>query len=112
MAFELTNILEAMLPDILSGEVRRQLLPFQQFGMDAYDQHFLIMGPVENADVAAFRQGVVDPPQEMVGKLLSAGRLEVMDFTAQRIYAGHHVLDDAVLARRIHALKHDEHRPS
>ena len=44
-------------------------------------------------------------------QLFGAGRLEGMHLAALRIDAGHHVLDDAVLAGGVHALQHDEHGP-
>ena len=45
-------------------------------------------------------------------ELLGAGRLVGVDLAALRIDAGHHVLDDAVLACGVHALQNDKHRPS
>ena len=62
--------------------------------------------------VPAPRQRLRDPPQEVVVPLLGARRLERVHVAALRIDAGHDVLDDAVLAGRIHALKHDEHGPT
>ncbi len=44
-------------------------------------------------------------------ELLCARRLERMHLAALRIDARHDVLDDAILAGRIHALQHDQHRP-
>ena len=50
-------------------------------------------------------------PEEIVVELVRARRLERMHLAALRIDAGHHVLDDAVLAGGVHALQHDQHRP-
>ena len=51
-------------------------------------------------------------PEKIVVEFLRARRLERMHLAALRIDAGHHVLDDAVLAGRIHRLEHDQHRPA
>ena len=48
---------------------------------------------------------------KIVRQLLAAGGLECVHLAALRIDAGHHVLDDAVLARRVHALEHQQHCP-
>ena len=44
-------------------------------------------------------------------ELLGARRLEGVHLAALRIDAGHHVLDDAVLAGGVHALEHHQHAP-
>ena len=90
-------------------ELLRQLLPRQHLGVHAHHQHFLVIGAVEDADAAALRQALGDAPQEIVVELLGARRLERMHLAALRIDAGHHVLDDAVLAGRVHPLEHQEH---
>ena len=51
-------------------------------------------------------------PEEIVVELLGARRLEGMHLAALRIDARHHVLDDAVLAGRIHRLEDHQHRPA
>ena len=52
----------------------------------------------------------MNPPQEIVVKLLDAGLLERRDLAALRIEAFHHVADRAVLAGRVHALQHHQQR--
>ena len=47
-----------------------------------------------------------------MGELFAAGHLEGVHHATQRIDAAHHMLDDAVFAGGIHALEHDQHRPS
>lgn len=42
-------------------------------------------------------------------QFLAAGLLETKDLPALQIHAGHHVPDRAVPARRVHALKDQEH---
>ena len=51
-------------------------------------------------------------PEEIVVELLGARRLERMHLAALRIDAAHHVLDDAVLAGRVHAPAAHQHRPA
>ena len=48
-------------------------------------------------------------PQEVVLQLGRAGMLEAEDLAALRIDARHHVLDRAVLARRVHRLEDQQH---
>ena len=111
MMLERPDRLVAMRPDVLADEARRQFLLRQQVRMHAHDQHFLIVGAVEDADAASPRQPQGGAAQEIILQLFFARRLERMHLAALRIDAGHHVLDDAVLARGIHALQHDQHRP-
>ncbi len=44
-------------------------------------------------------------------EILAGGRLEGMDIAALRIDAGHDVLDGTVLARCVHRLEDEKHRP-
>ena len=78
----------------------------------AHHQHLLVVRAVEDADAAALGQRLGDAPEEIVIELLGARRLEGMHLAALRIDAGHHVLDRAVLAGRVHRLEHGEHRPA
>ena len=96
------------LPTSCSGN----LLPQQHFRMHAHHQHLLVMGAVEDADMSALRQPLGGAPEEIMCEFLVARRLERMDLAALRIDGAHHVLDDAVLAGRVHALQHDQHRPA
>jgi hypothetical protein len=111
MVLERAYLLETMLPDVLADGTRWQLLPLQQFRVHAHHEHFFVMGTVENADAPALRKALGGPPQEVVLELLGAGLFERVHFAALRIDAGHHVLDDTVLANRIHALEHQQHTP-
>src|SRR5580704_15263534 len=104
-ALESADVLEAMFPDFFTDLAMRQLLFFQYFRMHAHDQHFFIMRAVENSDVPALRQRFVDPPEKIVLQFLGAWRLERMHVATFRIDAGHHMLDNAVLAGGIHALQ-------
>jgi hypothetical protein len=78
--------------------------------VDAYDEHVLVVRAVEDADLALARNLLVDPPQVVVRELLRCRHLERGDNAALRVERLHHLLDGAVLARRVDALEHDQHR--
>ena len=69
------------------------------------------MRAVENPDAAARWHALCHPPEEVVIEFLGGRRLEGMHLAAHRIETVEHVLDDAALARCIHALQDDQHRP-
>ena len=73
--------------------------------MHADDQHFLVVGSVEDADAPAFRQIARGAPEKIVLQFGGAGMLEAEYLAALRVDPGHHVPDGAVLSRRIHRLK-------
>ena len=73
--------------------------------MDPHHQHLFVVGTVEDADVAAFGQLAIGPPQEVVAEFVLGWRLEAEDLAAFRVDARHHVLDGAVFAGRIHGLQ-------
>ena len=66
------------------------------------------MGPVEDADLAAGREGLVDAPDVVVGSLSAAGSLERDDLAALRIDAGEDASDRAALARGVESLQDEE----
>jgi hypothetical protein len=45
-------------------------------------------------------------------ELLATWRFERVNLTALRIDAGHNMLNDAILTRRIDSLKDNQHRPA
>ena len=49
-------------------------------------------------------------PKKIVVQFFSAWLLETENLASFRIHAGHHVLDGAVFAGSIHALKNQQHR--
>jgi protein-disulfide isomerase-like protein with CxxC motif len=73
------------------------------------DEHLLVVGPVEDPDLAAAGQATLAAPQEVVVQLLPGGLLEGMDRHPLRVDPAHHVLDRAVLARSVHSLQHQQH---
>lgn len=80
--------------------------------MNANYQHLFIIGPVENADPASFGKPSAGPPHEIVVECFGRGRLEREHLAALGIHPGHHVPDDAILARCVHALEDQQKRPA
>jgi hypothetical protein len=78
--------------------------------MDADDQHLLIVGAIKYADPSPFRQIACSAPEKVVPQFRSAGVLEAEYLAALGIDAGHHVLDDTILSRRIHRLEDQQDR--
>ncbi len=78
--------------------------------MHANDQHLLVIRAIEDADLAALGQAPGRVPQEVMLQLLGAGMFETENLAALRIDAGHHVLNRAVLAGRVHGLKNQQQR--
>ena len=87
MAFEIADVLEALVARYPCRRARRQLLAFQQFRVHAHDQHFLVVGAVEDADTPALGQALSDAPEKIVIELLLARLLERMHLAALRIDA-------------------------
>src|SRR5262245_45090585 len=109
---EVANVLVALLPNVLGDQLGGELLPRQQLVVNADDERLLIVAAVEDADAPALRQRLHRAPQEVMIELFVGRRLERVDLTALRVDAGQDVLDRAVLARRIHGLKDEQHRPA
>jgi len=53
-----------------------ETFPLEEIGVHPDDEDFLIVGTVENADVAPLRKAAGRPPQEIVLQLFKAGLLE------------------------------------
>ncbi len=106
---ETGNRAVALWPDGLRISLRNSL-GGEDLRMHAHDQHLLIVGAVENADPAAFRKVTCGAPQEVVLQLRGARMLEAEYLASLGVDARHHMLDGAVLPRRIHGLEDQEHR--
>ena len=77
--------------------------------MDPDDQDLLVVGAVEDADVAALGQLALVAPQVVVVEVLARGHLEAADLDALRVDPAHDVADRPVLAGRVHRLEdHDD----
>ena len=79
--------------------------------MHAHHEHLLVMGAVEDADLAASGQAPRVAPEEVVVELLRRGHLEAVHRDTLRVHAAHHVADRPVLAGRIQRLQHHQHPP-
>jgi len=72
------------------------------------DQDLLIMGAVEDGDVALGRHAAVDTVQIIMGQIIGAGRLEGLLDDAVRRQAGQNGADGAVLAGGVHGLEDED----
>jgi hypothetical protein len=72
------------------------------------DEDVLVVRAVEDADLAGPRQGLRDPPQEVVAALLGRWRLEPSDLRPLRVEPADHMDDGAVLPAGVHALEHEQ----
>ncbi len=98
----------ALLPDALLLAVVGQRLCEQDLGVHPDDQHLLVIGAVEDRDLAALGKVARRAPEEVVAQFLGRRVGKAEDVAALRIDARHDVLDAAVLAGRIHGLEDDE----
>src|SRR5262249_20570324 len=112
VALEGADVLVPLAPDVLGDELGGKPLAREDFGVHSHDQHFLVVRTIEDADPAALREVLHAAPQEIVIEFFLRWSLERRDLASRRVDAGHHVLDGAVLARRVHGLKDQEYRPS
>ena len=108
VALPIVDLAVAALPDVALARGRRQLLAVEDLIVDTDDEHFLVVGAVEDADLAASRKASCGTPEVVVVELLGRGLLERVDAHALRIDAAHHVPDGAVLARGVHGLEDDQ----
>src|SRR4029453_10556123 len=102
---EVTNVFEALFPNLFAYELWRQLLLCQKVRMNSDDEHLFIVTTIKNSNVTPIRQAFHAVPEIIMIEILARGRFERIPLTALRIYARHHVLDGAVLSSRVHRLK-------
>src|SRR5215510_12525285 len=112
ISLEVPDVLEALLPNVLRHQLRRQLLPLDKLPMHPYDECLLVVATVEDADATAFRQMSKATPKIIMVQLLGAWRLEGKYLTTLRVDARHNVLDRAILSSGVHRLKDQQHRPT
>ena len=108
VALPVVDLAEAPVPDITFARARRQLLVGQDLRVDADHEDLLVVGAVEDTDVAAGWQPARIAPQVVVVELLGRGHLEGVDLDALRVDTAHDVADGAVLAGSIDGL--DDHQ--
>ena len=104
------DVAQAFLPEVVVHRLRRQPAGGEQVGVDAQGDRFLVVGTIEDADPATFRQRRPVPLQPAVFHLLESRAREVGHPKALRIDAGGDVLDRAVFAGGVHALEHQQQR--
>ena len=84
-----------------------EALGAEETGVDAHDENLLVVGAIEDADLAAGGEVGLGAPEEVVGKFLGGGLFEAGDVAALRVNAGHDVADGAVFASGVHGLEDD-----
>ena len=78
--------------------------------MHPNDEHFLVVGTVEDPDMSALRQPACCAPEKIVRQVFFARLLETRHLAALRVNPGHHMANRAVLPGRVHALENDQQR--
>ena len=76
--------------------------------MHANDEHFFIVGTIEDANAPALWQMACGAPEKIMLQLLRARLFETEYLTTLWIHARHDIPDRAILARRIHRLENQE----
>ena len=100
-----------LLPDVLLvAQLLGKPLAAENLRMHSNDQHFLVIGTVEDADPAALGKAACRAPEKIMLQLFGAGLFEAEDLAALRIDAGHDVPDGAVFAGAVHALEDQQQR--
>src|SRR5262245_41465392 len=112
ITFYVANILESILPDILSDESWWKLLSFQKLRVYPDHESFLVVTPVEYSNPAAFGETFEAPPQKIVIEILARRSLERVDLASLRIHSRHNMLDRSVFSGCIHCLKDEQHGPA
>ena len=100
-----------LLPNVLLvAQLFGKPLAAENLWVHSNNQHFLVIGTVEDADPAAFRKSACRAPKEIVIELFCTGLFETENLAAFWIDPRHHVPDGAVLAGAVHALKDQQQR--
>ena len=94
----------------LVAQLFRKPLAAENLRMHPNDQHFLVIGTIEDADLPAFGKPARRAPEKIVFQLLGARLFETENLAALRIDPGHDVPDGAVLAGSVHPLKNQQQR--
>ena len=77
--------------------------------MHAHDQALLVVGAVEDGDLAALRQRAEAPPEKAMRAVHARGLLEAAHVDARGVDAAEDVADRRVFAGRVHGLQdHDD----
>ena len=108
VALPVVDVAVALLPDVPPARLPGQLLVLEDLGVHAHHEDLLVVGAVEDADLAAARQVGGEAPQVVVVELQGRGRLVGVHGDALRVHAAHDVADGAVLAGGVERLQHDD----
>ena len=106
--FEVLDVFVAVLDDPVAVDALGVGLGLVEF-LDLADQHVLIVGAVEDGDLALGRDIGNDAPEEVVRERKGARRLEGGLVHAVRREAGQNGADRAVLACGVHGLEEEDH---
>src|SRR6202790_4434825 len=99
----------ALMPDgLLVAPLVGQAFGAEDLRMYPGDQHFLVIGTVENADPAALGQVARGAPEKVVLQFGGAGMLEAEYLAALRVDARHDMRDRTVFPCRVHGLKNQQ----
>ena len=78
--------------------------------MHANDQHFLVVGAIEDADLAALGEPARRAPEEVMLQFVGAWLFEAADLAALGIDSGHDMPDGPILPGSVHALEDHQQR--
>src|SRR5262249_9141045 len=110
--FEVANIPEPLVPDLLGDQLLRYLLLVQKLRVYANYQSLFVVAAIEYSNAAAFGKALQTSPQIIVIKIFACRRLERIDLAALRVDAGHDVLDRTIFSGGVHRLKDEQNCPT
>ena len=108
VVLEGVDVVVAASPEVGTG-LGGVVLLGQDLGVHPDDEDILVVGAIEDGELAAGGQGGSGPPQEVVGGLCRRGLLEGHDAAPLRVHPRHDVLDRPVLSGGVKCLEDDEH---
>ena len=76
----------------------------------AHHQHIFVVGAVEDGNTTLARRGFVTTPKEIMGCFLLGRYLKARNCTTLRVHGAEHMIDCAILARRVTPLQADQQR--
>ena len=76
VALDVTDVLVAILPDVLGDELGRDLLLCHQLGMNTDNESLFVVATIENADPPAFGQTLQAAPEKVVIEIFRRWALE------------------------------------
>jgi hypothetical protein len=77
-------------------------------GCTRTNEHFFVVGTIEDADPSAFRKAACRAPEKIMFQFLGAWLFETKNFATFGIDSRHDVPDRAIFAGRVHALKNQQ----